>query len=322
MAADLDVAAKRIGITGFRGFIGRSISSHLQRQGAHLRVLVRTPLTGGQPGLDIQQGDLLSQADCERFLDGLDTVFYLAHTNTPISSDRDLSNDALANTIPLLNFIQATRKMPHPPHVVYFSSGGGIYGRRESRRPFREEDPCWPQSSYGIQKLVAEHYLRAAADHGWITSTVLRIGNAYGTLLPTHRTQGLIGVILSRILAGQPAGIFGDPNNTRDYVHLDDLSCMCLRVAQPLATAYDVFNVGFGKGYSVRDVMRILDNCWGEPITWENLPGTEASLRLTDWVVLSVEKARQVLGWQPRIDLPEGIARLVRQIRTGRQDDL
>jgi UDP-glucose 4-epimerase len=69
-----------------------------------------------------------------------------------------------------------------------------VYAAKPDKSSYRETDPCAPVSSYGIQKLAAEEYLRLAARKGHLTATVLRVGNAYGTLLPHHRMQGLIGV--------------------------------------------------------------------------------------------------------------------------------
>lgn len=304
----------RIGITGYRGFMGLSLTRFLQEKAsAPIRVLVRTPAWGDTSGLDMQQGDLLSLGDCEKFVAGLDVIYYLAHNNSPVSSDRDLPNDALMNLIPLLTLLQAARAGERKPHIVYYSSGGAIYGKASRRTPRQEHEPCFPESSYGIQKLVAEQYLRLASEQGAITATVLRIGNAYGTLLPTQRQQGLIGVTLSNVLAGRGARVFGSPHNTRDYIYLDDVCELASRAARPAAGGFSIYNAGFGKGYSVLEVLDSIEACWGKSFEREFVDIGAGTKGLTDWVVLDVGKAERELGWKPRVDLAEGIARMLRQ---------
>ena len=128
---------------------------------------------------------------------------------------------------------------------MYFSSGGAVYAPKHDRVRYRETDVCAPLSSYGIQKLAAEHYLRLAAFRGLLTATVLRVGNAYGTLLPQHRMQGLIGVAINCVVHNRPVRVFGNPANVRDYIHLDELCNLAERVARPVEE-FSIVNVGSG----------------------------------------------------------------------------
>lgn len=298
-----------IGITGSSGFIGSYLTRWLVASGcASPRLLVRNPVNTGPEGAEICQGDLHSPADCSRFVKGLEAIYYLAHENTPVNSDLDQPNDVRANLEPLLNLLCAVERAGAKPQIVYFSSGGAVYARNEGRLPYREVDPCRQSSSYGILKLTAEQYLRLAADRGHLTATVLRVGNAYGTLLPRHRMQGLIGVALNSVLNGNPVRVFGDPNNVRDYVHLDDICVMAERVSVPRGT-FDVFNVGSGLGYSVAEILQVIQDCYGEPIELE--VNQSQGKWLTDWVVLDIAKARREWGWQPAIDLTSGIAAMM-----------
>ena len=298
-----------IGITGSSGFIGSYLTRWLVASGcASPRLLVRNPVNTGPEGAEICQGDLHSPADCSRFVEGLEAIYYLAHENTPVNSDLDQPNDVRANLEPLLNLLCAVERAGTKPQIVYFSSGGAVYARNEGRLPYREIDPCRPSSSYGILKLTAEQYLRLAADRGHLTATVLRVGNAYGTLLPRHRMQGLIGVALNSVLNGNPVRVFGDPNNVRDYVHLDDICVMAERVSVPRGT-FDVFNVGSGLGDSVAEIFQVIHEFYGAPL--ELVVNQSQGKWLTDWVVLDIAKARREWGWQPAIDLTSGIAAMM-----------
>jgi UDP-glucose 4-epimerase len=299
-----------IGIAGATGFIGSYLSRYLgARTSVSIRLLARS--AAASPDTDQFQvicGDLLSAADCERFVDGLDVVYYLAHTNSPVNSDRDQVSDTMCNLIPLLNFIRAVERLGKRPQVVYFSSGGSVYGSRLGRDPYRETDACHPASSYGIQKLAAEHYLRVAAEHGLLTATILRVGNAFGTLLPQHRSQGLIGVAVNNVLHGRPVRVFGNPHNVRDYVHLEDVCSIAELAAEPRGP-FMILNVGSGEGHSVLQIVALIETCCGSPVSIES--DVDCGRRLVDWVVLDNSLARREYGWSPAIDLRSGIDAMV-----------
>ena len=295
-----------IGITGARGFIGSYLTRHLLAGNCRgLRLLFRS-VSGieAAEGAEVVAGDLHSRADCERFAAGLRVIYHLAHTNTPVNSDYDQPNDALVNLVPLLNLLGAVKDLGTKPHIVYFSSGGAVYGPKQDRTPYRETDACSPLSSYGIQKLAAEHYLRLAAHRGDLTATVLRAGNGYGTLLPRHRLQGLIGVAINDVLHSRPVRVFGRLDNVRDYVHLEDICAMAELAALP-REPFTVLNVGSGHGHSVRDVLRIIEELHGEPLEIQ----TDATHGewLPDWVVLDSAKAEREFGWRAQIALRSGI---------------
>jgi UDP-glucose 4-epimerase len=302
------------GVLGGAGFIGSYLCQQIVAQpGLKLRLLVRNATrTPPVSSAEVFTGDLLSRADCERFVAGLDVIYYLAHTNTPITSDNDRATDAALNLVPLLNLLDVVRRTGSRSHIVYFSSGGAVYASRPIRAPFKESDPCAPNSSYGILKLTAESYLRLAAERGEASATVLRVGNAYGTLLPEHRMQGFIGVALNHLLHGNPVRVFGNPENVRDYIHLDDVCSAALRAAAP-QRPFDIFNIGTGRGYSVQELLAVMRDRNGAsfPIRNEAAPGRW----LVDWVVLDSSRAREQLGWSASVDLPAGIARMLSTLR-------
>ena len=234
-----------------------------------------------------------------------------------MNSDLDQANDAVVNLVPLLNLIDAIRRLGTKPHVVYFSSGGAVYAAKQDRDRYRETDLCAPLSSYGVQKLAAEQYLRLAAQKGHLTATVLRVGNAYGTLLPEYRMQGLIGVAINNILHKRPVRVFGNLNNVRDYIHLADICEMAERASAP-REPFSIVNVGSGVGHSVMDVLKLIEECHGAPVEIQS--DESCGHWLTDWAVLDTTKARQEFGWSPAIDLRSGIAAMMtewnREIQT------
>jgi UDP-glucose 4-epimerase len=297
------------GIIGATGFIGSYLCHPAADFRRPLRIFTRSAANvPSLPADEVQQGDLLSRADCERFASGLATIYYLAHTNTPFNSDVDQAADAALNLTPFLTLLDTLRQLGSKPHIVYFSSGGAVYAPRGARVPYRECDPCAPGCSYGILKLAAEQYLRLAAERGELTATVLRVGNAYGTLLPRFRTQGLIGVALNQLLHDEPVRLFGNEGNVRDYIHLHDVQAMVMKASTP-RRPFDIVNVGSGQGHSVHDVLAVIRDCHGSPF-----PVRMDAARgqwLTNWVVLDSSYAKHEYDWIPAIGLREGIAAML-----------
>jgi UDP-glucose 4-epimerase len=287
-----------------------------------VRVLLRNrPAAGEEFGAEAVHGDLKFPKDCERFAKDLDLIIYLAHRNAPVNSDLDQPADATSNMVPLLNLLQAIQNLKTRPHVIYFSSGGAIYGRSSHRIPFRETDPCEPSSSYGIQKLAAEQYLKLAAAKDQLTCTVLRPGNAYGTLLPRQRMQGLIGVAINSALHKKPIRVFGNMDNVRDYVHLADICSLVEKVARP-KEPFTILNVGTGQGHSVRQVLKTIEECVGAPLKIEIDHDPHNGSRLTDWVVLDVTRAQREFNWTPQVDFHDGIRAIVTNWRAGAQHEI
>ena len=316
IAAELGSRVRRdvIGVVGGTGLIGSALIHHFRKVGlGPLRLFLRHS-SPEHPDVianaEICRGDLSSSDDCQRFVDGLSTIYYLAHRNTPVVSDLDLPGDFVLNSVPLLNLIQSVRRGSKKTHLIYFSSGGAIYGSgEEKRRPFVESDPPRPTSSYGIQKLMAEQYLRLAAERGALSATVLRIGNAYGSLIASDRLQGLIGTAVNSTLHGRPVRLFGNNANIRDYIHLDDICRIAERVVDPVA-AFSIFNVGSQEGHSVDDVLALIERHGRRPVVRQVVADPNLGAWMPSWCVLDVDRAKSVLNWTPRVALSDGIARM------------
>lgn len=309
---------RKIGVTGASGFMGSILIGRLvDRPDIEVRALTRTlsstPVAFHEH-VAWMQGDLTSRLDCATFVDGLDVIVHLAHTNTPFTSNKDLPSDAAMNVIPTVTLLQAIREAGTRPHVVYASTGGALY-RAEGHRPFHEDSPVEPTTSYGVQKLMGEHYLRLAVQEGWLTATSLRIGNPYGVLLPAERQQGFIGVALSRLLEGRPVRVFGDPDNVRDYIHLDDVMRM-FELMLERHDGWNLYNVGSGEGRTVREVLVLLQEFSGVAADIRYEPLTADSRRLPAWVVLDSSKARLEVGWEPRIAFEDGLRSLCHEAVT------
>jgi UDP-glucose 4-epimerase len=295
----------KVCIIGASGLIGMSLVKRLACQpDMEITAFDRVPQPAELP-VRWLQGDLQNPDDCERLVKNQDVIFHLAHTNSPLTSDQDMVQDTIDNLLPTLKLLKAIEKENHTPHLIYPSSGGAVYGLSESKRRFKENDSCFPTSSYGIQKLIAEHYIRLGADRGSLTAIVLRIANAYGWLLPPDRSQGFIGTAVTRVLQNQSIRIFGNPQNVRDYVHINDiLDAIVLAATQ--RKSFEIYNIGTGTGTSVIEIVRIIERLLGRPVEYTYIELEQAKL-LNNWCVLDTDKALHEMSWKSKISLEEGI---------------
>ncbi len=301
-----------IGITGATGFLGSYLIDYLINKGNYnIKALSQIPVKKTN-NINWQIGDLNSQYDCENFIQDVDVLVHLAHNNnSPITSNNDIISDASLNLIPNLKLLESIKKSGRKIHIVYLSSGGAVYGNSSNKIPFKETDNCSPLSSYGIQKLLMENYLRLWASQKYITSNVLRVSNPYGVLLPSNRKQGLIGVVLNKIKNNEPVQIFGNPDNVRDYIHLEDM-CSAIESTFNNKNYFEIYNIGSGTGQSVNNILNLIENHLDQSIKKEYIDLKTNTL--TDWNTLDVNKAQKELSWGPEIDIENGLKNLCNEV--------
>jgi UDP-glucose 4-epimerase len=235
-----------------------------------------------------------------------DVVIHLAHEGTPLSSDDLSPSSFIRNIAPTLNLLESIKRTRRRLKVIYFSSGGTVYGQSKERRPFSERDLCSPTTPYGFYKRTIEECLRFEASRESISPLILRVSNAYGKPLPPDGNQGLIGTTFSRLAAGRPIRLIGNPSNVRDYVHVEDICSAVKKAIEYENTVYEIFNIGTGIGYSVEEVLKLMRHQFGPFSIVEDASFTNATF-LPNYCVLDIFSAKQLLGWEPVIDLAQGI---------------
>lgn len=303
-----------IGITGANGFIGRNFLYHCLQHNKNSSIccLVRhTPSNSVQKEIHWIEGDLLNEEDCNDFVRELDVIVHFAQSNSPAISDRHWASDHVGSISPSLKVLDALRRRQSKKicHFIFASSGGSVYGANKEKIMFSEADYCVPMSPYGIEKLAIEHYLNIATAQGWLKATVLRISNAYGEIFPIHRRQGLIGVAMARILAGLPVEIFGNDQTVRDYIYIDDVVEAFQKAITCItnSSAFNVYNIGSASGYNVCEVLEIIGSTLKKKVMTINSQFGEAAISLVPNVILSNKKAKNEIGWEPKVDLHKGI---------------
>jgi len=301
---------RKVLVTGGAGFIGSHVAdAHLARGD---RVWIVDDLSSGKrenlpEGAAFHEMDLADPALRDLFQEvGFDLVNHHAAQIDVRISVEDPLKDARVNVLGLLNLLEAARRTG-TQRVVYVSSGGVIYGEPEER-PTPETTPKLPLSPYGVSKLSGEHYLHYyRAIHG-LEYVALRYSNVYGPRQDPHGEAGVVAIFCQRLLAGQEIHIFGDGEQTRDYVYVEDVAHANVRAAElelPQGGGLDerAFNVGTGTGTSVNRLADLLEAVSGLRTTRSFRAPRKGELRHS---TLDVSRLA-ARGWAPRHSLKEGL---------------
>jgi len=299
-------------VTGGAGFIGSHLVDLLVSQG-HSVAVVDNLSTGKRENLnrrarfyemDIRAEDLRRIVRDER----PHVVFHeAAQSSVKVSTDDPL-HDAQVNVVGLINLLEACAA--GRVHKVVFASSGATYGNPHYL-PMDEDHPQWPESPYGISKLVAEHYLRYYARDRGLTFTALRYGNVYGPRQDPFGEAGVVAIFAHQLLAGETPTIHWDGKQTRDYVSVLDVA----RANVLAATRGDgkCYCIGTGNGTSVNQIFAMLRDATDrvvEPHRSDRRPG---DLR---HAYFDCTRSRVDLGWEPSIRLASGLAQTVEAFRS------
>ncbi len=305
----------RILVTGGAGFIGSHTVDALVAR-AHDVAVIDNLSSGKQaqvnPAARLHQADLRdSRAVTEAVeRERPEVIYHLAAQMDVRRSVADPVFDAQVNLIGLLNLMEAARSRGLK-RVIFASSGGAIYGEQETL-PTAEDCPCRPVSPYGVAKLASESYLFFYRNEYGIGYTALRYANVYGPRQDPHGEAGVVAIFCGRLLKGQACTIYGDGLQTRDYVYVGDVAAA--NVAALEHPTDGAFNVGTGVETDVNQLYAELARLAGAekaPVHDAPRPGEQRRS------VISPQRAKAELGWQPQTSLGEGLAATFAYFRNG-----
>ena len=270
-------------LLGGAGFIGSALAKRLQSEGLPVHVVGRADL-----GL---LAKLLPQCG---------TVVHLASGTTPATSARhpQLENGNLALTLHLLELLQT---LP-PIHLVFFSSGGTVYGN-SATLPIGEDSPFAPLSHHGAGKAAQEVLCQTLATRGHAV-TVLRPSNAYGPGQNLRQGFGLIRTMLQHAEAGTALEIWGDGESVRDYIYIDDVVEATVRLIG-LPQDSGTYNLGSGVGYSINQVKSLVEKVCGCALPTLYREARNMDVRS---VVLDNKRLSVRLDWHATVALADGLA--------------
>jgi len=307
--------SKRVLVTGGAGFIGSHVSDVFIANGWAVEIVDN--LSSGKRSnvpaeATFHEIDIRSPEASRLVQEGtFDVIVHLAAQIDVRRSVADPLFDASVNVLGSLNILEAVRNSDRAQQtrVVFSSTGGAIYGDLATP-PTVEITPKEPDSPYAITKLAVEHYLSYYTRIHGLDTVVIRFGNVYGPRQDPHGEAGVVAIFCGRVMQNRPLTIFGDGMQTRDYVHVTDVAEAAFLVATtslpPVQRLDDrAFNIGTGSATSVVDLARVLLDAAGADVPIEFAPRRAGELQDS---CLSVDKARAVLGWSPRITLEQGLA--------------
>lgn len=191
---------------------------------------------------------------------------------------------------------------------VYISSGGAVYGHSENSYVSENETKS-PISYYGLSKLIFEEHVLFASRTRGLKYLIVRPSNPYGPFQSPKRKQGLISVVVDKIMKGEQIQVWGDGTVLRDYVWVEDFSNALSRLVS-IDCWNRSFNIGSGIGYSVKQVIELIQSSLGVPA---NVSYTNSRFEDVSRIVLNIKEIKSVINYQP-IDLPEGIDRYIRLV--------
>lgn len=310
--------ARKVLVTGGAGFIGSQIADAYIARGDRVWVLDNLS-TGKRHNLpaaaQFVEGGVETEVVRQLFerVGGFDIVNHHAAQIDVRKSVADPGFDAHVNIMGLLNLLESAR--PYElKRFVFVSSGGVVYGEPE-QRPTPETAPKLPLSPYGVSKLTAEYYLYYYHRIHGLDYVAVRYANVYGPRQDPHGEAGVVAIFGTRILQNQPLTVYGDGEQTRDYVFVEDVVRANLLLSEAtLAPARSLddraFNVGTGTETTVNQLAALLMKVATREVRCVHAPERRGELRHSALLISRLKS----LGWEPRSELREGLLQTYRFI--------
>lgn len=291
----------KILVTGGAGFIGSNLVDALIEQGHEVTVLDDLS-SGKRKNINSKatfiEGDLQHINSLDMPQD-IEVIFHLAALMNVRESVLYPEKYTQVNVMGTLALLQFANKH-EVKKIVFSSTGGAIYGDCNIF-PTPESHICVPMSPYGLSKWVAEQYIELFSRSHAIAYVNLRYSNVYGPRQSGSGESGVIAIFSEKALHDEPMVIFGDGEQTRDYVYVGDV------VKANIAALGDVqgtFNIGRGIETNVNKLVEYLKSATGKELKVKHEKAKPGDLKKS---VLDNQKAEVKLGWKPTVDLQEGL---------------
>ncbi|MBF7730534.1 NAD-dependent epimerase/dehydratase family protein [Pseudomonas sp. N040] len=283
---------KRVLLIGGGGFIGKNLQAVLVKSGNFvlMHCLGRNPEVLDEYKIPLRDICNIEKIICEK---KIDVVIHLASGLLPSGGFSEFEKEVeevIRPTFQLVNFCAENGVV-----FVFFSSGGTVYGDTENIN-IPENHALAPKSYYGYGKVLLEKYIELCHGSMGLNYIIVRPSNPYGSNQSAHGKQGFIAVALGRVLSGKPVEIWGDGTVVRDYLDVRDLSHAVVELLD--GGHYNrTFNIGSSIGYSLNDVVAIIQEVTGRPAQVLKCPSRDFDVKS---IVLDTTLLASVIAWQPR----------------------
>lgn len=301
-------------VTGGAGFIGSNLAAHLLHHGHAVRLL--DDLSSGYrqnltvlPGAELIEGDVRDPEAVERAVRGVEVIFHLAAS---VGNKRSLDHpleDAGINLMGTLQVLEAARR--NRVRKIVVSSSAGIFGELKTL-PIVEDHPLDPETPYGVSKLAEEKMALAYAKLYDLEAVALRYFNVYGPHQRFDAYGNVIPIFAFKMLRGEPLTIFGDGEQTRDFVNVADVVQANVKAAQAHGVS-GAFNIGSGTRVSINRLVALMAEASGlqpEVIYGATRPGDVRDS------LAEISAARAAIGYDPAVTMERGLAEYFAWART------
>jgi nucleoside-diphosphate-sugar epimerase len=303
-------------VTGGAGFIGSHLTEELVRRGHAVRV-ADSLITGKRTnldhisGVDLRIGDLADMDFTRSVVDGVDFVLHQAAIPSVPRSVKDPITSNRANVDGTLNVLVAARDAG--VRRVVFAGSSSVYGDSPTL-PKHEEMPDRPLSPYALQKVIGEQYLQMFTKLYGLETVSIRYFNVFGPRQdPSSPYSGVISVFATALLEKRSPTIYGDGEQTRDFTYIDNVVDGVLRACEATGASGHIINVATGGRISLNTLFEQMRQLVGVDVRPTYVEPRKGDVRDSQ---ADISKARELLGYAPRVSFEEGLKRTVDWYRT------
>ena len=303
-------------VTGGAGFIGSHLCEELVRRGHAVRV-ADSLITGKRsnldhvPGVEFLEGDLADLDFARRAAIGMDFVLHQAAIPSVPRSVKDPIGSNRANVDGTLNILVAARDAG--VRRLVFAGSSSAYGNTPTL-PKHEDMPTGPLSPYALQKVVGEQYLQMFTRLYGLETVSIRYFNVFGPRQdPSSPYSGVISVFATALLEKRAPTIYGDGEQTRDFTYVTNVVDGVLLACEAPRASGEVINVATGGRISLNQLFEAMRTLIGVDVTPVYAEPRAGDVRDSQ---ADISKARDILGYEPRVSFGEGLRRTVDWYRT------
>ena len=305
--------SSKILVTGGAGFIGSNIAYRLVKERHKVRILdnfstgKKENLAENWDKIEVIKGDIRDKKLVNKAIKGIDFVFHQAALIYVRESLENPEETHEVNINGTLNLLEAAQK-EKVKRFIFASSGGAIYDD-SAKLPLKESSPILPQSPYGISKLAGEYYCQFFQKVYGLETIILRYFNVFG---PRQNLDSPYAAVIPKfiklMLAGKKPTIYGDGEQSRDFVYVDDVAEANVLACFAKNLNERIFNIGSGSSVTINQLVRILNKLMGKKIKPKYGPAVKGEAKFSQ---AAISLAKNYLGYSPKIGFEEGLRRTI-----------